>query len=70
MAYGADVGVDSEGEPLLMLSPVRDMSLKRLSMSGKKSSLKKTSSSWASVMNKWSVVAQNAPQKPYRFSPI
>jgi hypothetical protein len=39
-------------------------------MSGKKSSLGKTSSSWASVMKKPSVVAQSAPQKPYRLSPI
>jgi hypothetical protein len=33
-------------------------------MSGKKSSL------WASVMKNSSVVAQSAPQKPYRLSPI
>jgi hypothetical protein len=39
-------------------------------MSGKKSSLGKTSSSWASVMNNSPVVAQSAPQKPYRLSPI
>jgi hypothetical protein len=39
-------------------------------MSGKKSSLGKTSSSWASVMKKPSVVAQSAPQKPYRLSPV
>jgi hypothetical protein len=37
-------------------------------MSGKKSSLGKASSSWASVMKKPSVVAQSAPQKPYRLS--
>jgi hypothetical protein len=36
-------------------------------MSGKKSSLGKTSSSWASVMP---VVAQSAPEKPYRLSPV
>jgi hypothetical protein len=41
-----------------------------LSMSGKKSSLGKTSSSWASVMKKPSVVTQSAPQKPYRLSPV
>jgi hypothetical protein len=46
------------------------MSPKRLSMSGKKSSLGKTSSSWASVMKNSSVVAQSAPQKPYHLSPI
>jgi hypothetical protein len=39
-------------------------------MSGKKSSLGKTSSSWASVMKNSSVVVQSAPQKPYRLSPI
>jgi hypothetical protein len=39
-------------------------------MLGKKSSLGKTSSSWASVMKNSSVVAQSAPQKPYRLSPI
>jgi hypothetical protein len=55
---------------MLVLSSVRDMSLKRLSMSGKKSSLGKTSSSWASVMKNSPVVAQSAPQKPYRLSPI
>jgi hypothetical protein len=53
-----------------VLSSVRDMSPKRLSMSGKNSSLGKTSSSWASVMKKISVVAQSAPQKPYRLSPV
>jgi hypothetical protein len=36
---------------------VRDMSLKRSLMSGKKSSLGKTSSSWASMMKNLSVVA-------------
>jgi hypothetical protein len=46
------------------------MSPKKLTMSGKKSLLGKTSSSWASVMKKPSVVAQSAPQKPYRLSPI
>jgi hypothetical protein len=46
------------------------MSPKRLSMSGKKSSLGKTSSSWASVIKKPSIVAQSAPQKPYRLSPV
>jgi hypothetical protein len=59
-----------DAEPPLMLSSVRDMSPKRLSMSGKKSSLGKTSSLWASVMKKPSVVAQSAPQKPYRLSLI
>jgi hypothetical protein len=39
-------------------------------MSGKKSSLGKTSSSWAFVMKKPSVVTQSAPQKPYRLSPV
>jgi hypothetical protein len=49
---------------------VRDMSPKRLSMSGKKSSLGKTSSSLAFVMKNSPVVAQSAPQKPYRLSPV
>jgi hypothetical protein len=66
--YGVGAGADTE--PLLVLSSVRDMLLKRSSMSGKKSSLGKTSSSWASVMKNLSVVAQSAPQKPYRLSPI
>jgi hypothetical protein len=39
-------------------------------MSRKKSSLGKTSSSWASVMKNSLVVAQSAPQKPYRLSPV
>jgi hypothetical protein len=39
-------------------------------MSGKKSLLGKTSSSWASVMKNSPVVAQSAPQKPYRLSPV
>jgi hypothetical protein len=39
-------------------------------MLGKKSSMWKTSSSWASVMKNSSVVAQSAPQKPYRLSPV
>jgi hypothetical protein len=30
----------------------------------------KTSSSWMSMMKKWSLVAQCTPQKPYRISPI
>jgi hypothetical protein len=66
--YGVGAGADAE--PLLVLSSVRDMLPKRLSMSGKKSSLGKMSSSWASVMNKPSVIAQSAPQKPYRLSPV
>jgi hypothetical protein len=49
---------------------VRDMSPKRFSMSGKKSLLGKTLSSWESIMKNSSVVAQSAPQKPYRLSPI
>jgi hypothetical protein len=64
--YG--VGVDADAERLLMLLLVRDMSPKRLSMSGKKSLLGKTSSSWASVMKNLSVVAQIASQKPYCLS--
>jgi hypothetical protein len=70
--YGVGAGADAE-PPLvlpLVLSSVWDMSPKRLSMSGKKSSLGKTSSSWASVMKNSSVVAQSAPQKPYRLSPV
>jgi hypothetical protein len=63
-----DVG--AEEEPLLVLSPPRDMSLKRLSMLGKKSSLGKTSSLWASVMTKWPVVVQHAPQKTCHLSPV
>jgi hypothetical protein len=46
------------------------MSLKRLSMSGKKSSLGKTSSLLASMMKKWSIVAHSAPRKPYHLSPV
>jgi hypothetical protein len=49
---------------------VRHMSPKRLSMSGKKSLLGKTSSSWASMIKNSPVVAQSTPQKPYRLSPI
>jgi hypothetical protein len=41
-----------------------------LSMSGKKSLLEKTSSSWVSVMKNSSVVTPTAPQKPYRLSPV
>jgi hypothetical protein len=66
--YGVGAGADAE--PPLVLSSVRDMSPKRFLMSGKKSSLGKTSSSWASVMKNSPVVAQSAPQKTYRLSPV
>jgi hypothetical protein len=39
-------------------------------MSGNKSSLGKTSSSWVFVMKNSSVVVQRTPQKPYRLSPV
>jgi hypothetical protein len=51
ITYGASV------ELLLVLSPSRDMSLKRLSMFGKKLSLGKTSYSWASVMKNRSLMS-------------
>jgi hypothetical protein len=51
---------------LVLSSPMSLM--KRLSMSGKKSSSGKMSSWWASVMKP--VVAQSAPPKPYRPSPV
>jgi hypothetical protein len=44
------------------------MSPKRLSMSGKKFSLGKTSSSWASVMNK--LVSSRAERSPKTLSPL
>jgi hypothetical protein len=64
--YGVGAGADAE--PLLVLSSVRDMSPKRLSMSGKKSSLGKTSSLWASVLKK--IVSSRAERFPKTLPPL